>query len=295
MYRMTQKFSWPLLLVGLTLSAIVSTASAAESLVRLSTGETITEEDLSAYLDRRLDLRAAARNISGVEVVLREMALARALALEGERMGESRGEGNKNARFDDAYALAIFKKMSKVCEPPPDAAAARKFFDTHPEAFRVPPMARLGRIMLPVSATVDGGPAMGWMFEQAQAISGGTRSFEDVAQQATTLYKLDPQGDLGWVTLSDDTTIMRALASSTQGDLVGPVRDGDFGYLFLVKSKREGRQLDWSEVAVSAPTRALNFCRHEASEQLRDELFKKYGVELDNAAISALFDKKTKQ
>lgn len=295
MNRMTQKLRWPMLLAGLALSAMVSVANAAENLVRLSNGEAITEQDLSVYLDRRLDLRAVARNISGTETVLREMALARALALEGERLGEPRSEDRKDERFDDVYALTIFKKLSKVCEPPADAAAARKFFDEHPQAFRVPPMARLGRVMLPVSETVDGGPSMGWMFEQAQAISGGTRSFEDVAEKASSVYKLDPQGDLGWVTLTDDTTILRALASAAQGDLVGPVRDGDFGYLFLVMSKRESRQLAWSEVAVSVPTRAVNFCRHEASEQLRDDLFKKYGVELDQAAIKGLFDRKTKQ
>ena len=292
---MTQKLRWHLLLAGFAFAAMASVAGAAESLVRLSNGETITEQDLSAYLDRRVDLRAVARNISGAETVLREMTLARTLMLEGERLGEPRSEDKKDERFDDIYAHAVFKKLSKVCEPPTDAVAARKFFDEHPQAFRVPPMARLGRIMLPVSETVAGGPAMGWMFEQAQAISGGTRSFDDAAEQAASVYKLDPQGDLGWVALADDTTILRALASAAQGDLVGPVRDGDFGYLFLLLAKRESRQLAWDEVAISVPTRAVNFCRHEASEQLRSDLFKRYGVELDQDAIKGLFDKKTKQ
>lgn len=280
-------------------AAVVSVAGAAEkealSLVRMGNGEVITSEDLSAYLDRRVDLRAASRNIWGVESVVREMALTRALVLEGESRGEPLVEGREKMRFDDVYAHAVFKKLNRVCEPPADAVVARKFFDDHPKVFRVPPMARLSRIMLPASETVAGRPAMGWMFEQAQAISGGARSFEDAAQQAASLYKLDPQGDLGWVTLTDDTIILRALASAAQGDLVGPVRDGDFGYLFLVVGKRESRQLTWEEVATSVPAQAVNFCRREASEQLRNDMFKKYGVELDQAAIKGLFDRKTKQ
>lgn len=290
MNRFLRNALFPAVLAGLVFS--VAAAGADDSLVKLSNGEVITEQDLSAYLDRRVDLRAAARNRSGTESVLREMALARALMLEGERMGEPRNEERKKERFDDIYAHAIFKKLSRVCESPADDVANRKFFDEHPQAFRVPSMARLARVMLPVSVTVDGHPAMGWMFEQAQAISGGTRTFEDVSKQAETLYKLDPQGDLGWVTLTDDTAILRALTQATQGDLVGPVRDGDFGYLFLVNGKREGRQLTWDEAALSVPTRAVNFCRQEATEELRSELFKKYEVELNQEAVKGLFDRK---
>lgn len=295
MNQMFRKLRVPALLAGLMLSTVVAVAGTSEVLVRLSDGDTITEQDLSVYLDRRVDLRAAARNISGVETVLREMALERALVREGERLGEPRKEDKKAERFDGAYAYAIFKKLSKACEPPADAAAARRFFDEHPQAFRVPPMARLARIMLPTADKIAGEPAMGWLMLQAEAIARGTRSLEDVAEQAASVYKLDPQGDLGWVTLTDDTTILRALASAKQGDLVGPVRDGDYGYLFSILAKRESRQLAWDEVAVSVPTRAVNFCRHEASEQLQADLFKKYGVELNQAAIKGLFDRKTKQ
>lgn len=295
MNQMFRKLRVPALLVGLVLSSVAAVAGTSEVLVRLSDGDTITEQDLSVYLDRRVDLRAAARNISGVETVLREMALERALVREGERLGEPRKEDKKAERFDGAYAYAVFQKLSKACDPPADAAAARRFFDEHPQAFRVPPMARLARIMLPTAEKIAGEPAMGWLMLQAEAIARGTRSLEDVAEQAASVYKLDPQGDLGWVTLTDDTTILRALASAKQGDLVGPVRDGDYGYLFSILAKRESRQLAWDEVAVSVPTRAVKFCRHEASEQLRADLFKTYGVELDQAAIKGLFDRKTKQ
>jgi len=135
---------------------------------------------------------------------------------------------------------------------------------------------------------------MGWLFQQAQAIASGAAKLEDVADKAATVHKLDPQGDLGWVTLTDDAKILRALADGKQGDLVGPVREGDFGYLFFIAAKRESRQLAWDEVATSVPTRAVTLCRQEANEKLRDTLFKKYSVEIDPKAIEQLFSEEAR-
>jgi len=77
-----------------------------------------------------------------------------------------------------------------------------------------------------------------------------------------------------------------------QGDMVGPVRDGDFIYLFSITGKRESRQLTWDEVAVSASKRAVSYCRQEAATKLENDMFAKYGVALDSAAIGAMFDRK---
>lgn len=277
--------------MGMALVATVSAASAADALVKFSNGEVITDKDLSAYLDKRMDLRQSARNSWGTETALREMAMTRTLVLEGVEMGEPRQSGKEDDRFDDIYAHAIFSKRTPKCERPADAAAARKFFDEHPQAFRVPVTERLSRVMLPDSAMVDGLPAMAWLHMAAKSIAAGSKTFDEAANYAAGVYKLEPQGDLGWVTLSGDTGIMRALAAALQGDMVGPVREGEFAYLFLIVSKREARQMTWDEVAVSVPTRAVTYCRETSTTQLRDGLFKKYGVELNQAAIKDLFRK----
>lgn len=279
-------------LAVLVLVSGVSLAAATEGLVTLANGEKITEEDLSEQLARRVDLRGSARNSWGVENVLREMAMTRTLMHEGEKMGEPRLEDRKHLRFDDAYALSILKKMSPTCDTPADAAAARKYYDAHPEAFQVPPMARLSRIMLPKEVALEGEPAGGWLLMQAQTIASGAKKLDEVARQAEAVHNVDPQGDLGWVTLVDEIPILRALAGANQGDLVGPVPEGDFIYLFHVAAKREGRTLAWEEVAASASKRAVIFCREQSNKQLQEQLFKKYGVVLNQPAIRELFKNK---
>lgn len=260
-------------------------------LVRMAQGGVVTEKNLSEFLARRVDMRQAGRNMWGVQMALREMALSRVLVLEGEVLNVPRVVDKEADRYDDAYSNAVYKKLIPACDPPADAVAARQFFDANPAAFRVPPMARLSRVMIPVKEVVDGEPAMGWLFQQAQAIGKGGRKFDEVVTRAEGIHKLDPQGDLGWVTLTDDAPVLRALADAQSGDLVGPVREGEFGYLFLVMSKREARQLAWDEVAASAPMRAARYCREQAHAQLEERLFEKYGVVLDKEAIQGLFKK----
>jgi hypothetical protein len=278
--------------VVLAASALAVMPASAADLAKFSNGEVITDADFSGYVFRRADLRAAARSKWGAEKVLREMVVARALVLEGEQLQMPRPAEKAAERFDDVYAHAVFKRLSPRCDRPADAAAARKFFDENPKAFTVPPMARLTRVMLPVAEKVEGKPAPEWLMGEAKEIAAGAQKFDDVVAQADKVYKLEAQGDLGWVVIPDENAIMRAIAAAKQGDMVGPVRDGDFVYLFSVVGKRESRQLAWDEVAVSAATRAVSYCRQEAATKLESDLFTKYGVQLDSAAIGALFDRK---
>ncbi len=299
------KFSWKscAALVAVLVVAVPVLAADAPAieenpvLARMAGGETITESDLTAYLLRRIDLRHTIRNVWGIQTALREMAMTRSLVLEGGGLGVEHVVGKDKAadRFDDAYAHAVFKKIAPVCEPPADAVAARKFFDETPQAFRVPPMARLSRIMLPAGASVEGEFAAGWLLQQTQAIGSGARKFEAAAEAASGVYKLDPQGDLGWVTLTDDVPILRALADAKAGDMVGPVPEGEFIYLFHIASKREARQLTWDEAATSVPGRAVRYCREQANAQIEEKMFKKYDVQIDVAKIRMLFNTSRKK
>lgn len=260
-------------------------------LARLGNGETITEKDLTEYVGRRIDLKAAARNASGVTTVVQEMALARALALEGQSLGVP-PRSDKGDRFDDIYAHTIFSKISPACEAPRDEAAARAFYDKTPKAFTLPTSIRLSRVILPAAEKVDGEPAGTWLMNQVQSIGAGRQKFEDAARRAEQAYRLDAQGDLGWVMLNEENVILRALGDANQGDIVGPVKDGDFVYLFQVAEKRPSQVVPWTEVSAVAAKRAVSYCREQARTEVQQRMFQKYGVQVDENAVSGLFKAK---
>ena len=120
------KFGWKFVAPWVAASAVASSALAADApavqensvLVRMARGENIAESDLAAYLQRRVDLRQAARNAWGIQTALREMALTKSLMMEGAELGVERVSGKGSGvseRFDDAYAHVVYKKMAPVC------------------------------------------------------------------------------------------------------------------------------------------------------------------------------------
>lgn len=280
----------------LTGAMVLNAAHAQEAknpvLAHLGNGETITEKDLDQYLARRIDLRATARNASGVTSVLQEMALARALALEGQSLGMPRRSEKSDERFDDIYAHAVFGKISPICEAPKDESAARDFYDKNPKAFTIPVTIRLSRIILPAGSMVDDEHVGSWLMDRVQAIGAGRVKFDEVAAKAAKTYKLDAQGDLGWVVLNEDNLILRALGDANPGDLMGPLKEGDFVYLFQINDKRASQVVPWKDVAPVAAKRAVSYCREQARADVEQRMFKKYAVQLDEKAVSGLFDTK---
>lgn len=277
----------------LCMTAATAWAQPANPLARLANGEVVSEQDLSDYLDRRVDLRQIARNSWGVEGAVQEMVMTRVLVLEGERLGLPRKveEGIGPQRFDDVYGLAVYKKQAPACEMPANEQEARQYYDAHPQAFVLPTQARVERIILPTTTQIGEGSAMAWLQDQARAVIQGKRKFGLVALRAKAEYSLDAQGDLGWLTLDGDHTLMRALQTVKAGELLGPVQDGEFVYLFSVLERREARQLSWEDSKSFAAARAASHCREEAQVQMRADLFKRYGVEIDRAAIRELMAK----
>lgn len=292
MMRKLQKF---VALAACTLACHAWAEDAAKPLARLANGEVVSKQDMSDYMDRRLDLRPSARNAWGMEKVIEDMAMTRVLTLEGERQGlprDAKAPEGIAARFDDVFSLAVYRKLAPACVLPANEQEAHQYFDAHPAAFTLPLQARLGRIILPVSAQFGEQNAVGWLQSQAMEIAQGHVKFADAAKAAEAVYTGDAQGDLGWLTLEEgDNTIMRALQTVKAGELLGPVQDGDFVYLFAMAQRREGRGLTWDEAKSFAATRAVAWCRQEGNDKLRADLFKRYGVSVDREAIRALFTK----
>ena len=139
---------------------------------------------------------------------------------------------------------------------------------------------------------MDGEAAEPWLLKQAKAISGGQQKFDAPASKAEQVYKLDAQGDVGWVALTDDNVILRALASANQGELVGPVKDGDYVYLFQIVDKRPGQLMPWSAVSGVAAQQAVRYCREQGRAAVHENMLKKYGVQFNENAVRAMFSKK---
>ena len=275
--------------LGLSIVATVS-AQVSQPLARLSNGEIITSQDVESYLASRPDLRQVARNAWGAEQAVGEMALTRVLMLEGQQRGIVRRNTQTEERFDNVYGMDVLRQQLPQCVKPADEKEARAYFDAHPKAFITPIQVRVQRIMLPVKTQVAGQASMAWLQDRAQAIASGGVKFAAVAEQAQAVYNLETHGDIGWIPLEDDShLVMKALKTVAQGEMLGPVQDGELAYLFLVTQRREQRALTWEQAKSFAATRAEEYCRTQSHAQVRESLFQKYGVQIDREAIRALY------
>lgn len=287
-YQIARFFLKYTIVALVVVSSSVGFASAV-GLVVFSNGEQITKDDLNDYIEKRVDMRGMARNTFGVEAILTEMAMTRALVLEGQATGVPSAQGKTITRFDDIYGHSVFQKTVRACPSPQSMEEKREYFEANPDAFHVPAMARLSRIMLPAAVVIGGNTASETLFKWAQALSAGTDSFETYAQQAELHYGLDTQGDLGWVNLNEDMPIMRALSAARQGELLGPVAEGDFLYLFYVAGKRDARRLTWEEALPGISQRAVTYCAQQEKNKTIKNLFKKYGIQIQRDMIKQSF------
>lgn len=283
-------------LVGFLVAIIAIFANAAamaeQALVSFGNGEKITTEDVAVYLSRRVDLKGMARSANGVESILEEMVLSRALTLEGQALGLEPPQGKKIERFDDVYSLSVYQKIVEKCVAPQNDEERKNFYYTNPDVFRIPASVRLERIMLPSGEIIDGKLTGEILTDWSKTIVAGDGKFEDFAMQAEKYYALDVQGDLGWVNLSDDVPVMRILDNARQGQVVGPVVDGDYVYLFLVVKKNEARQLDFDDAKSDFKVRAEGFCRKQEKQKLRQKLFLKYSIVINSLAIKEIYSQR---
>lgn len=266
-------------------------AESAAVLAKIASSEVISQADYDAYVERRIDLKALKRSYWGVKQIVEEMATTRALVLEGQRIGEKRPERPDGAelRFDDMYGEAVYQKIADKCNSKMTEEEAKKYYVDHPAAFLVPPEAKLRRIVLPINEKVEDVLAADWLMQQARKIVTGAQKIDETARIAQEIYKLEAQGDIGWVPLSSDFGVMKVLSSAQSGELVGPVREGDFVYLFEITAKKPEKKLQWDVVSNFAATRAYQYCSEESRKKIRNELFERYAVIIEDAEIRGMF------
>lgn len=274
----------------LGLAMLGAWAAEEKPLASFGSGDVITEQDMKDYVSRRIDLSQTTKNAWGVEGAVQEMAETYALMQEGKKRNIP-NKSKESRRFDDVYALDVYRVIAPKCEKPENEQAAQQYFNETPQAFVLPIQARVSRVILPIDAQFGDKGASLWLLEQVMAVGQGQQKFSNIAEKAREIYSIDAQGDLGWINLEGDHAIMRALQGAKVGEILGPVRDGDFIYLYQVQQRRESRQLTWDEAKNFAADRAVQFCRKDTNEKIRANLFKEYGITIDRAAIRELFNK----
>lgn len=261
-------------------------------LIRVGSQETWRASDVRDYAVRRTDLRALLNTPIGWKALTEEFALTRALVLEGQRLGIRRANETLpgvDPRVDDVYALAVFQRLAGECKAPADEAGLRRYYDTHPEVFRIPPQAHLERIVLPKGAVLDKFPAEQWLGLQARAVALSGARFEALVRRAQDAFPDLVQGDLGWIVLEglEREPLLGAVRDAGPGGLVGPVVEGDHVYLIRVLDMRPGGVVPWEAVKHQAATRIVQHCREHRRQTVRDELFKRHEIVIDHAALKS--------
>ena len=263
-------------------------------LIRVGAQEAIRASDVRACAQRRADLRALLNTPTGMRMLVEEMAMTRVLVLEGERRQEPRATEtapDTDPRFDDIYALAVYRKVAGECKAPAGESEARQYYDAHPQAFQLPAQARIERIILPKEATLDKFPALQWLGLQARAVMTSGARFEALIERAKGAAPDLRQGDLGWVRLDDaaQQPLLGAIQSAGKGGLIGPVEEGDYVYLLRVADWRDARQLPWESIKHQVPRRAVEYGRETQRQAVKRELFDRFGVVIDHKALQTLF------
>lgn len=277
-------------IVFCVLSFFMSTVNAEDVLATFGGSEKITKTDLKEYVSSRIDFAGTFKNSYTVENSLNEMIFARLLVLEGVEKSMPRPEKKAaDERYDDRYGFSVFRAISMPCLPLKNKEEERKYFEEHPEVFRSQANVRLFRYMLPKKQMIEAEDATSKMVAWAKAWGAKKITLDQIESEASKLFNTEVQGDIGWLQLSDEIELMRTVGSAKTGELVGPVDEGDFVYLFYVAGKQEARQLLWDEVANDIAKMADSFCTKKNIKNIKNNLYSKYDVKINKENIRKIF------
>ena len=272
------------LLLCLWLVPLLSPAADDPVLARIG-DEPVTLGQVRAYVRNKPILRGyLSTGYPGVRRVLEDLILVRLLVREGGRLGIPRRADDD----DDLYAFRVKGRLLPRCDKP-DEREARRFYDTHPERFSTPVFVRLQRLQLPADATVDGLKAADFLARAAEQVRGGRLAFEDLARRCPQASCLQ---DLGFMRLDGldlvGDSALAGLKDARPGDVVGPVRAGEVVFLYRVTARRDPILAPWDQVREEAVEKAWRFCRQQAFAELKECLYRRYRVRLDEETLRSL-------
>jgi hypothetical protein len=219
----------------------------------------------------------------GWKQVLEDLIHLRLLNLEGKRVGIPKEEGDD----EDLYALRVKRKLLPPCEKP-DEKEAKRFYKAHPELFSTPAFVRLQRIELPTSVQIEGQDALTFLQTAAEQVRKGRVSLDDLARRCPSqcLHDLGFVRTDGLVSLEDRA--LAELQTAEVGGVVGPLKVGEWVYLYQVTARREPILTPWEQAKEEAAEVALRFCQQQAFAKLKEELYRRYHVVLYEETLRAI-------
>ncbi len=247
-------------------------------------GQKILASQVRAYVKTRPLLSGyLLTGYPGWKQVLEDLIQLRLLNLEGERVGIPKEEGDD----EDLYALRVKRKLLPPCEKP-DEKEAKRFYKTHPELFSTPAFVRLQRIELPALVQVEGQDALTFLQTAAEQVRKGRVSLDDLARRCPSqcLHDLGFVRTDGLISLKDQA--LAELQTAEVGGVVGPLKVGEWVYLYQVTARREPILTPWKQAKEEAAKVALRFCQQQAFAKLKEELYHRYHVVLYEETLRAI-------
>lgn len=273
-----KSLAWILLGVSLNLWA------AEEPVLAEVDGQKIRASQVRAYVKIRPLLAGyLLTGYPGWKQVLQDLIILRLLNLEGERLGIP-----KEAEDDeDLYALRVKRNLQPPCAKP-DEKEAKRFYKSHPELFSTPAFVRLQRIELPTSVQIEGQDALAFLQAATEQVRKGRVSLGDLARRCPSqcLHDLGFVRTDGLVGLEDRA--LAELQTAEVGEVVGPLKVGEWVYLYQVTARREPILTPWGQAKAEAAEVALRFCQTEAFAKLKGELYRRYRVVLYEETLRAV-------
>lgn len=238
----------------------------------------ITKQDLLNYGRESPYLLPYLSIPGGPMRILKDMVNERLLILEGERLGIVQGE-----KSNPAYAFQIRNYLTPPC-PVPDPNTTRTYYDENPEKFSTPVFLRLYRFGLPFTA------------ENETAVFGQLRDLRDrITRSETTLSAAVAeaeaegksesdavrQGDLGFLPDdSPDNPTMKELIHAPVNQIVGPLKQKDWFFLYQVTDRREPILATYESVKVEAAKVQREACSQLKWNKLFNELRQRWPVKM---------------
>jgi hypothetical protein len=234
----------------------------------------ITKQDLLNYGRESPYLLPYLSIPGGPMKILNDMINERLLILEGERLGIAKGETSS-----PAYAYQVRSHLAPAC-PIPDEGTAKSYYEEHPEKFSTPIFLRLYRFGLPFTAENESA-VFNQLSELGNSVRRGETTLADAVANGKNESMVVRQGDLGFLPYDDtDNPIMKELTRAPINQIVGPLKQKDWFFLYQVTDRREPILASYERIKDEAAKVEREECSRLKFKELLDELKQRWPVRM---------------